>query len=148
MRTIEEIDADIKKLEAERDKVSNANASHNLSLLNNKYANKWIKVHEHTITLSIAESEIIPHSANFYKIKKVTYQGNGFFRFDADIHILIELDDEEKLFFLVERHVEDKALYESHFERGFASIVDESEAREWVVRAKSRFEQLYTLIQH
>ena len=101
MRTIEEIDADIKRLEAERD---------------------------------------------IYKVKKVSYQGHGFFQFDADIHILIELDDEEKLVFLVERDVEDEFLYESHFERGFASIIDESEAREWVVRAKTRFEQLYTLI--
>ena len=79
---------------------------------------------------------------------QVTYQGYGFFRFNADIHILIELDDEEKPVFLVERDVEEESLYESRFERGFASIVDESEAREWVVRAKTRFEQLYTLIQN
>ena len=146
MRTLAEIDTDIKRLEAEREEVRKANASHNLSLLNNKYANKWIKVHEHTISLSIAESEIIPQSAHFYKVKKVTFQGYGFFRFEADFHILIEPDDEEKLVFSVERDVEDESLYESRFERGFASIVDEAEMKEWIARAKSRFEQLYSLI--
>ena len=146
MRTIEEINADIKRLEAERQEIRNANASLNLSLLNKKYANKWIKINKHTTALSIAESEIIPYSAHFYKVKKVTFQGYGFFRFDADIHILIELDDEEKLVFSVERDVEEKSVYESRFERDFASIVDESEANEWIAWAKSRFEQLYTLI--
>ncbi len=145
MRTLEEIKADINKLNEELEAVYEANKVRNLALLNSKYANKWLIVHEHTSVLDTGVSQIKGGAAHLYRVKEVLFQGQGFFRFSAILHIKIDIEDNENLTFLIENDLDDASIYFNDFERGFTKIADKTEISKWLDKAKSRFDHLFSL---
>ena len=84
MRTLEEIKADINKLNKELETVYEANKVRDIALLNSKYANNWIIVHEHTSVLDAGVSKIIKGNVHLYKVKEVLFQEQGFFQIFCD----------------------------------------------------------------
>ena len=145
MRTLEEIKADINKLNKELETVYEANKVRDIALLNSKYANNWIIVHEHTSVLDAGVSKIIKGNVHLYKVKEVLFQGQGFFRFSAILHIKIDSEDNEKLTFLVEKDLDNASIYFSDFKRELAKIVNETEISKWLNKAKNRFNHLFAL---
>ena len=142
MRSIAEIDEDIRKLKEERNSVLESHRTEKLATLKGKYDGKWVCKYD-TTPMKIADlSYKIPSNKTLYHIVEVTGHNPSFgeitCRVDTKIRIADKLDDQVKEVGVSVVCEREQSFSDTDLNRGFVEVID----HDTLVRYIEEFKQL------